>query len=267
MASPARKLLAPLLAAAALLPVPGRAADVYLDANGVTAGSGNVDTTWDAAAAIWGNTLGTATPLAWTAGDIAILAAGTDYTGTRTLTVSGTQVIGGLRLSSSNTGLGTLTVTGGTLDFGASLGSLDFSAWGTTNNKTLNLASTLTGSGGLEIRAFGDLAAGGGGNGSRFNINGTNTFTGNVTILSGLVAYSSNAAFGAAANRIILNGGGLLDPSLNITIARDIEVLAGGGTLRAYGSATMTHSGALIAASGVVVNRTDGGTVAMKSSP
>jgi tellurite resistance protein TerC len=35
----------------------------------------------------------------------AILAAGTDYTGTRTLTVSGTQVIGGLRLSSSNTRL------------------------------------------------------------------------------------------------------------------------------------------------------------------
>ncbi|MFN7341345.1 MAG: beta strand repeat-containing protein, partial [Opitutia bacterium] len=261
MAFSAKSSLASFLLAAALLPTPGRAADVYLDLNGATAGSGTTDTTWDAAAAIWGDALGTSTPLAWAAGDVAILAAGTDYTGTRILTVSGTQSLAGLTLSSSNTGLGTLTVTGGTLDFGAANGSINFSAWGATNNKTLNLASTLAGTGGLTIRSFGDLSAGGGGNGSRFNLTGTNTFSGDVTILSGLVAYSSNAAFGAAANRIILNGGGLLDPSLNVTLSRDIEVLAGGGTLRAYGSATMTHSGALVAASGVVVNRTDGGTV------
>ena len=261
MANPARNSLTSLLLAAALLPVAGRAADVYLDANGVTAGSGNTDTTWDAAAALWGDALGTATPLAWTAGDIAILAAGSDYTGTRTLTVSGTQVIGGLKLSASNTGLGTLTVTGGTLDFGAALGSIDFSAWGATTGKTFTLSSTLIGSGGLEIRSFGDMTATGGGNSARFNLNGTNTFTGNVTLKSGLVAYSSNAAFGNAANRILLDGGGLLDPNLNITLARDIEVLAGGGTLRTYGSATMTHTGALVGAAGTVINRTDSGTV------
>jgi len=261
MASPARNSLTSLLLAAALLPLPGRAADVYLDINGTTAGSGNADTTWSDTAAIWGDALGTATPVAWTADDTAILAAGTDYTGTRTLTVSGTQLLRGLTLSSANTGLGTLTITGGTLDFGSNRGSIDFSAWGTTTAKTLNLASTLAGTGGLEIRSFGNLSASGGGNSARFNLNGTNTFSGDVTILSGLVAYSSNAAFGAAGNRILLNGGGLLDPNLNLTLSRDIEVLAGGGTLRAYGSATMTHAGALVAAAGVVVNRTDGGTV------
>ena len=261
MAFPARRPLASLLLAAALLPTPGRAADVYLDVNGATADSGNADITWDAAAAIWGDALGTATPLAWTAGDVAILAAGTDYTGTRTLTVSGTQSLAGLTLSSANTGLGTLTVTGGTLDFGVANGSLNFSAWGGANSKTLNLASTLAGTGGLTISAFGDLSATGGGNSSRFNLTGTNTFSGDVTILSGLVTYTSNAAFGAAGNRIILNGGGLLDPNLNATLSRDIEVLSGGGTLRAYGSATLTHAGALVAASGAVVNRTDGGTV------
>ena len=84
-----------------------------------------------------------------------------------------------------------LTVTGGTLDFGATTGAIDVSAWGTTSGKTFTLASTITGSAGLTIASSGNMTATGGGGTTLVKLSGTNTFTGNVTITSGLVAYGS----------------------------------------------------------------------------
>ncbi len=247
----------PLHALTAFLIVsPVSAATVYWDTNSTTTGSGNADGAWDAVTTNWGNSAGTGTTAAWVAGDTAAFAAGTDFIGTRVVTVSGTQSIAGILIDSE---VVTLTLTGGTLDFGALQGSIDTSAWGTTTGKTLNINSVLTGTNGLTIASNGDMTAGGGGNSSVTRLGGTNTFTGDVTITSGLVAYSSNAAFGNSANKIILNGGGLLDANTSIALSRDIQILAGGGTFRSYGSTNATWSGA-ITGSGTI-NRTDGGTL------
>lgn len=239
-----------------LIVSPLSAGTVYWDTNSTTTGSGNADGAWDAVTTNWGNSAGTGATAAWVSGDTAAFAAGTDFTGTRIVTVSGTQSIAGILIDSE---VVTLTLTGGTLDFGALQGSIDTSAWGTTTGKTLNINSVLTGTNGLTIASNGDMTALGGGNSSVTRLGGTNTFTGDVTITSGLVAYSSNAAFGNSANKIILNGGGLLDANTSTALSRDIQILAGGGTFRSYGSTNATWSGA-ITGSGTI-NRTDGGTL------
>ncbi len=94
-----------------------RAATVYWDLDGDTAGSGGVSPTgaWNATDAFW-NALadGSGVVSAWTAGDIAVFSAGTDATGTFTVTVDGTQDIGGLSFEE-----GQITLSGGTLAFAA----------------------------------------------------------------------------------------------------------------------------------------------------
>ena len=87
---------------------------VYWDIDGTTAGSGPDDTpdgTWDAANAYWNDSPdGTGTAAFWAAGDTAVFAAGGDATGTYTVTVDGTQDIGGLTFEE-----GTVTLSVGTL--------------------------------------------------------------------------------------------------------------------------------------------------------
>ncbi|MFD0895237.1 autotransporter-associated beta strand repeat-containing protein [Luteolibacter ambystomatis] len=242
----------------------GHAAIQWWDTNGATTGSGNADGTWDGSTANWTtDASGASAAGAWVAGNTAEFAAGTDFTGTRIVTVSGTQSLAGIIVDSEVTNL---TLTGGTLDFGASQGSINTSAWGTTTGKTFTINSVIAGSAGLTIASNGDLSASGGGNSSVTKLGGTNTFTGNVTITSGLVAYSSDAAFGNAANAIILNGGGLLDTTSGTgpTLTRAIQVQAGGGTIRLYGSTTTTFSGAITGSGNL--NRTDGGTLNLTGS-
>lgn len=238
------------------------AANLYWDTNGATAGSGNIDGIWDAATtSAWTtNSGGTLANGLWGgAADTAVFAAGTDFTATRIVTVNGTVALTGLLIESE---VSNLTLSGaGTLDFGATAGVIDTTAWGTTTGKTLNINTVLTGSGGLTINSNGNMSATGGGNSSITKLGATNTFTGNATITSGLVAYASNASFGAAANKIILNGGGLLDNNTNIALSRDIEVQAGGGTFRAYGSSNVAWSGAITGSGNI--NRTDGGTLSL----
>lgn len=240
----------------------GHAAIQWWDTNGATTGSGNADGTWDGATANWTtDSAGASAPGTWVPGNTAEFAAGTDFTGTRIVTVSGTQSLAGIIVDSEVTNL---TLTGGTLDFGATQGSIDTSAWGTANSKTFTINSVITGTGGLTIASNGNMSATGGGNSSITKLGGTNTFTGNVTITSGLVAYGSDAAFGNAANVIVLNGGGLLDANLSLTVAHAIQVQSGGGTFRLYGSSNATFSGAISGTGNI--NRTDGGTLNLTGS-
>ncbi len=243
-----------------VLSSPAMAATVYWDTNAATAGSGNVDGSWDATTANWSaSSAGTSATAAWLPGDTAVFAAGTDFTGTRTVTVSGTQSLVGITLNSQ---LSNLTITGGTLAFGAAQGAINTSAWGTTSGKTFTLASVITGTNGLTIASNGNLTATGGGNSSVTRLSGVNTFSGDVTITSGLVAYAADSAFGNAANKIVLNGGGLLDNGTNINLARDIQILAGGGTFRGYGTTTTAAWSGAITGTGPI-NRTDGGTLSL----
>jgi len=78
---------------------------LYWDLNGSTAGAGGsvLTGTWDSSTANWNpSSAGTSTTNAWTSGKVAMFAAGTDGGGTYTVTVSGTQTIGGLYFQTGN---------------------------------------------------------------------------------------------------------------------------------------------------------------------
>lgn len=85
----------------------------YWDLNGTAAGAGSDSPsgTWDAANLYWNDTPdGTGATNAWTAGITAVFSAGTDATNSYTVTVDGTQEIGGLTFED-----GTVTLSGGGL--------------------------------------------------------------------------------------------------------------------------------------------------------
>ena len=207
-----------------------------------------------------------------------------NLTGVNTFTGK-TSVTGGILSIAADTGLGTapgaavadqltlnngtlkVTATGQTLNvnrgvtLGASGGTFEFTD--RPNTETFTIAGAITGTGALTLRSSGGVAPTGGGGGLGINLTNTaNNYIGDTTITSGLVTYASNAVFGDAANKIILNGGGLLDNNLNIALARNIEVLAGGGTFRTYGGVTTANWSGAITGSGFI-NRVDGGTLTL----
>jgi len=152
----------------------------------------------------------------------------------------------GRLLAGANTNLGaaaaTLTLDGGSLVMtngfttsrsvvlGSSGGTLDTTALGVLTSGTLS--SVISGNGPLTIAANGDLNAP---TGARLVFSGNNTFTGTVTITSGIVGPNSASAFGNASNVIVLDGGGLLGYLANTTVSNDIVLGASGGTFRVYG--------------------------------
>lgn len=218
---------------------------LYWDTNGPTSGSGNANGTWDGTTADWStDAAGALATQAWQAGDIADFAAGTDFTGTRTVTVSGTQSLAGIVADSELT---SLTLTGGALSFGSLQGSIDTSALGqgsTTNAKQFIISSALSGTGGLTINANGNTSSLTGGSSSAYlQLGGDNTgLTGGISITGGLVDALTAKAFGN--NLVTLsNGGGILDANHNVTLANNIALASTGGTIRSYGSATTTFTG------------------------
>ena len=127
------------------------------------------------------------------------------------------------------------------------------------SNVALVVAGGISGAGGLTLWSTGDTSASGGGDGGLgMRLTGTNTFVGDVVIRSGLVA--ANSSFGDAANRIVLNGGGLLDSTTGVTLARSLDV-QGSSFYRTYGNSTSVVSGALTGSG--TLTRTDGGNLVL----
>jgi fibronectin-binding autotransporter adhesin len=230
-------------------------ADLYLDANGTTAGSGtpgattwNSGTNWSAAAA------GDTATVGWTNGQAAVLSAGTEAAGTWNVTVTGTVQTNSITFNGA-TNSTVHNISGGTIDTASGGLALNASAAGATAGRSKTISSAIIGSGGLSIAANGDTSNTGGGSNTIFALTGTNTFTGNTTITSGVVGYTSN--FGDAANSVVLDGGGIVfNTTGNFT--RNLQIGAGGGVLRNYGSATSTLTGTLSGSGSI--RRTDGGT-------
>lgn len=171
-----------------------------------------------------------------------------------TLNASTLRLTGSMTLN-ANRGI---TVSGGS--------TINTATVGTSNTATV--ASVIAGSGGLVLAANGDTSASGGSVGGSLKLSGSNTFTGDVRITSGVVDSDSN--FGNASNTIILDGGGLVDKNLNINFTRNIQVGAGGGVFRAYGSVTNgIIAGNISNVSGVTsttLRHTDGGTLKLAGS-
>jgi autotransporter-associated beta strand protein len=227
---------------------------LYWDANGDTGGSGNVGGTWDTGTNWTTDALGASATVGWTNGQAAVFSAGTDGIGGFTVTVGGTVATPSILFEEA----GGKTISGGTITIGG--GTINTAAAG--NGNTVTISSILAGSGGLSVAANGDLSDTGGGVGGRLNLSGNNTFTGDVTITSGLVR--ANSSFGAAGNKVILNGGGLLDDNQNINFTRNIEVGAGGGVYRTYGSVSTGQITGAITGTGDL-RRTDGGTLTLNA--
>jgi autotransporter-associated beta strand protein len=243
--------------------VPASAQQLWFDTNGATTGSGNANGTWDAGTtAAWTtNSAGTAATGFFGTGNTttAVFAAGTDFTGTRTVTIAGTVAPAGILLESE---VVNLTLTGGTIDFGTVRGVIDSSAMGAATGRIAVISTPLVGSNGVTINANGNLTATGGGSSALFRLNADNSgLTGGIFITGGLVALPNAAA--AGGNKITLsNFGGVLDTNINLQLPNDIEVLSSGGTFRTYGSVTTTNFSGTLTGSGNI-NRTDGGVLTL----
>ncbi|MCP5542613.1 MAG: autotransporter-associated beta strand repeat-containing protein [Akkermansiaceae bacterium] len=216
-------------------------------------------------------------------GTLAKLGAGTlTLTGSNTHTGK-TTVSGGVLSIASDANLGTapgsatadqLTLDGGTLvitgattldanrgvTIGSSGGTIDTSALGTGTGYQVVIAGNLSGSNGLTVKAHGNLSASGGSSNSFLQFGGDNSgLSGGIAITGGLVDVLTDNALGA--NQITLtNGGGIVNANHGTrSLANDIVVSTGGGTLRNWGSATTNYSGSISGSN--FINRTDGGTI------
>jgi len=233
------------------------AANLYWDANGDTAGSGNASADWDTGSNWSTAAAGDIATSSWVDSETAVFSAGTDGTNF-TATVTGSVNPAGIVVEEAGN---TVTLASGTIDVGGD--TIDSSALGDAGNRNVVISSSLIGSGGLTIASHGSLADSGGGSNSDIDLAGTNTFSGDLTITSGLVAWVNDDAFGNAANKIVLDGGGLVDPNRGLTLTRDLEI-ATTGAYRVYGSVDSTLTGSLSGAGDLT--KTDGGVLIIEST-
>lgn len=173
-------------------------AQFYWDANGPTAGAGGTTPTgtWGIDGFWSSSVTGSATTAGWSSGGVAVFSAGTDATGSYTVTVSGTQNIGGLTVEE-----GSPTLSGGTLNFTTT------TAFNITGTATIG--SSLAGTGGtLQKTGAGTL-----------NLTGTNTYTGLTQLVAGTINLTGSITHSATDAQV--NGTGLT-PTLNITGGGDL---------------------------------------------
>jgi autotransporter-associated beta strand protein len=232
----------------------------YWDPNGTTAGSGTPGTcVWDSGTNWTTDSTGVAATTAWVDGSPVVFSAGTDVAGTWNISIGGTIQTNAI-LFETDAAI-THNISGGTINIGTGGLNINAAGQGTGSSRSKTISSVITGSGGITIAASGDTSASGNGSSTIVTLSGANDFTGDVTITAGMVGYSSN--FGNAANKIILNGGGIVGNTTG-SLTRDIQIGANGGAIRTYGAATMTLSG-VISGSGEI-RRTDGGTVILTTA-
>jgi autotransporter-associated beta strand protein len=198
-----------VLVAAALLPAfcftQARAADVYWDINGTTAGSGGATPSgsWDSTTQNWStSSAGSVATQAWNpAGtDVAVFSAGSDATGAYTVTID-SQTASGLRDED-----GDVTLSGGTLTLktGSSINVL--------SGRTLTVQdTTLTNSSGETISKDGT---------GTLVLNGGNTLAGTFNLNTGTVGVGASTAFGGTTNTagtatLNINGGSLSNTNTN----------------------------------------------------
>ncbi len=245
------RLITSALGLLAALPA---SAQLYFDTNGATAGTTQTTGTftWDTGTNWSTDTAGAIATTAWVNGSNVIFSAGTEGAVAYTVTVAGTVQTNSITFNQNVSS--TYTISGGTINAGASLLTLNASAAGVTTGRTRSITSSLIGSGGVTIAANGDTSDTGGGSTTIFGLDGANTFTGNVTITAGIVRASSS--FGSAANTLTLNGGGLV-ANTSTTVANNIIAGSSGATLRAYGSQILNLTGTLTGAGNV--SKTDSG--------
>ncbi len=260
-----------LLAAFMLTTANGFAQSLYWDINGSTAGAGGASPsgTWDGITPNWNNSAGTGTPGDWVSGDTAVFSAGSDATGSYSVTISGTETATGITFEDGTNTLtsGTLNLTGGGLI--------------TVNAAPAKgiIASAITGTAGLTKTSSGELV-----------LQGANTFTGNLTNKSGTITLDNNQAAGGGAivlspsspvilhssqslttltNNISMQGNTSTTTELDADSGKTLVFNGlisgthnwnanGPGTLKLGGTTANTFGGVLTVQQGTVVVATDG---------
>jgi fibronectin-binding autotransporter adhesin len=259
-------------------------ADPFWDINGTTAGSGGgaaPSGTWSTSVAFWNPVAGgTGTTAVWNNGDAAVFSAGTNATGSYTVTVSGTVTAssitfeeGTVTLAGTATpvltiGAGGVTIDNtinGTTTFGSTLGTIIASAdqaW--TNNSTQGF----TVSSGVQLGDKVTLTLGGSGSGTisgiisqvanngvhqgalvktgagTFTLTGANSYgggTNGTTVSAGTLLVNNLTGSGTGAGAVVVNGTGTLGGSGTIS-----------GTVTASGSTAIINPGATAGAIGTL---------------
>jgi autotransporter-associated beta strand protein len=229
---------------AATASLPGIAAaqisTLYWDTNGQSPGSGAANGTWSASSQVWNVFSGGSGALtSWIASSQAFFSAGFNATSPFTVTVVGTQAIGGISFEEGN-----VSLTGGTLSFNAlTTGVVVAPGVGAT------ITSSLTGTGNLIKSGSGTLA---------LNATSSNR-TGLTSVNEGVLQISSAGVLGAApasftANYVtIANGGTLRSTATGASVNflannAGISLAGGGGTIdvaTANRAHTLIHFGAI----------------------
>ncbi|MCP5556343.1 MAG: immunoglobulin domain-containing protein [Verrucomicrobiaceae bacterium] len=217
------------------------APSAYWDANGLTAGAGGATPT-----GTWGTDLywsssasGDLATTAFTPGNEAVFAAGTDATGTYTVTLSATQDVSGVVFEEGN-----VTLTGAALNFNDASPVVNVASTAST------IDSIITGSTGLLKQGSGTL-----------NLRGLNTFTGTINIGSGSIQIAADTALGDSANDLLLTGTLQTSASFDLAATRDI---AGGGGFAPAPGTELGLTGSVVMTGFVLA---DIGTVNFKNTP
>lgn len=196
-----------------LLPPPVFA---FWDANGSVAGAGGPTPTgtWGTDSFWSGDLDGMTATTGWTVAGDAAFSAGSDATGTFTVTLSGLQDAGSLTFQE-----GSVSLVGDGLLLSRLPASIDV-----FDGAQATISSVISGANGLRKRGEGTL-----------NLLGTNLFTGVVRLAGGIVSIGADAALGDAENDLLLAGGSLAT-TVNLTLPATRGLSGSGGLMPAEGT-------------------------------
>ena len=195
----------------------------YWDINGATTGAGGSSPSgaWNTATTNWSlNSAGNVATVVWSDGFPAVFSAGTDATGSYTVTLTGTKSPASLTFQS-----GITTLAGGTVNLVGG-GAISVSP---APVKAI-IVSVVAGSVGLTKSSSGELV-----------LQGANTFTGNLTNRTGTITLDNNQAAGGGAIMLIPTAPVTLHSSLaSTTLTNNIALLGNNSTIEVDADANNT---------------------------
>ncbi len=207
----------------------------YWDTNGATAGAGSSPSaTWSTSSSDknWTtSSAGTASTIQWTNGSNAVFSAGTDATGTYTVTVSGTVSTPGITVAE-----GSPTFSGGIVTLSGSAPQVSVAS-----GSTLTFNSQIAGTSGFTKTGTGTLTLG----------STANAYTGATTVNAGtLLLGTSNVIPDASA--LVIASGATVD--LGWGHSETVASLAGAGTLDIKGGPFTVGDSTSTTFSGVIMD-------------
>lgn len=230
---------------------------LYWDLNGTTVGAGGsrLAGTWDANTAEWNpNSGGTSATSGWVAGKVAMFAAGGDGSGSYTITVNGTQNIGGLYFQNGN-----VTLTGGGFILASDATITAMSGVQTINTPISGSFALLKDGPGTvilgAINTYSGITTIENGVLELGNVYGLVFTNVDVDVDNGLNINSLNATLGGLSGSGAVNIGGQ-----TLTVGNDNQaavysgMLSGSGQIAKIGNGSWTVSGSITGAMGVSVS-------------